>query len=70
MSECLLDCAFPRRRPAARGVFPDVSPVADAREPLTARQRRTRVVVIAIVIAVILAILIMHMTGAMPKTGF
>jgi hypothetical protein len=41
------------------------------REPLTERQRRVRVLVIAIVIAIVLAILLMHVTGAMPKgTGF
>jgi hypothetical protein len=36
-----------------------------AREPLTARQRRTRVLVIAIVAAVVLAILVLHLTGAL-----
>jgi hypothetical protein len=41
--------------------------VKAAREPLTPRQRRVRVAVIATVIAIVLAILIMHVTGAMPK---
>jgi hypothetical protein len=45
--------------------------VTAGREPLTARQRRVRVLVIAIVIAIVLAILLMHVTGAMPNgTGF
>lgn len=38
-------------------------------QPRTARRRWKLVAVIAIVIAVFLAILITHMTGAMPKTG-
>lgn len=40
---------------------------ADTRVPLTARQRWTRVLVIAIVIAVFLAIVILHLTGTLGK---
>ncbi len=41
-----------------------------AREPVTARQRRTRVLVIAVVIALILAFVILHVTGALgPGTN-
>lgn len=40
---------------------------AGAREPLTARQRRTRLLVIAIVIAAFLAIVILHVTGILGK---
>ncbi len=52
--------------PRYQGTDEDAA-VNAAREPLTARQRRVRVAVVAIVIAVVLAILIMHVTGAMPK---
>ncbi len=42
----------------------------DAREPLTARQRRTRVLVIAVVIAALLAFVILHITGTLgPGTN-
>lgn len=41
-----------------------------AREPLTARQRRTRMLVIAIVIALFLAIVILHVAGVLgPGTN-
>lgn len=41
-----------------------------AREPLTARQRWTRVLVIAVVIAVFLVIVILHATGTLgPGTN-
>lgn len=42
----------------------------DARKPLTARQRRTRVALIAIVIALLLAMVILHITGTLgPGTN-
>ena len=37
------------------------------RKPMTARQRWTRVLVIAVVIAVFLAIVILHITGVLGK---
>jgi hypothetical protein len=44
--------------------------VGSAREPLTARQRWTRVLVIAIAIAVFLAMVILHATGTLgPGTN-
>lgn len=44
----------------------DEDTAADAaREPPTARQRRTRVVLIAIVAALFLVMLILHVTGAL-----
>jgi hypothetical protein len=46
------------------------SGAGSARVPLTARQRWTRVLVIAIVIAVFLAIVILHATGTLgPGTN-
>ena len=39
---------------------------AGAQKLLTTRQRRIRVLAIAIVTAVLLAILLLHVTGAMP----
>ena len=59
----------PGRHPRYHGT--DHEAAAGGREPLTARRRRTRVAVIAVVAAIALAILIMHLTGAMPNgTGF
>jgi hypothetical protein len=54
-------------RPRYRGSDDD----GDApREPLTPRQRRTRVLVIAVVIALLLAFVILHITGALgPGTN-
>jgi hypothetical protein len=40
---------------------------AGAKEQLTARQRRTRLLVIAIVIAALLAMVILHVTGILGK---
>jgi hypothetical protein len=40
---------------------------ADARQPLTARQRRTRLLVIAIVIAALVAMVILHVTGILGQ---
>jgi len=41
-----------------------------AREPLTARQRWARVLVVVIVIALFLAILVLHLTGTLgPGTN-
>ena len=54
-------------RPWYRGSDDD----ADApREPLTARQRRARVLVIAVVIALLLVFVILHITGTLgPGTN-
>jgi len=59
-----------RRHPPYHGAVEDARP-ADAGQQPAARQRRIRVLVMAIVAAVLLAIVIMHLTGAMPTgTGF
>ena len=61
---------MPDHHPRYQGTDEDAA-VTVGREPLTARQRRVRVLVIAIVAAIVLAILLIHLTGAMPKgTGF
>jgi hypothetical protein len=52
--------------PRYQGADEDAAGTAD-REPLAARQRRVRVLVIAIVITIVLAIVLMHVTGAMLK---
>lgn len=55
------------RQPRYRGSDDD----ADApREPLSPRQRRTRVLVIAVVVALLLAFVVLHITGTLgPGTN-
>ena len=62
--------AQPAHYPRYQGADEDTAGTV-GRGPLAARQRRVRVLVIAIVVAIVPAIVLMHLTGAMPKgTGF
>ena len=54
----------PGRQPRYRGTDEDIA--TPARPPRTAGQRRTLVLMITIAIAVVLAIVILHLTGAVP----
>jgi hypothetical protein len=51
-------------QPRYPGTGEDTDPDT-GREPMTAGQRRTRVLVIVIVVAVLLAIVILHLTGTL-----
>ena len=51
-------------QPRYPGTGEDSEPDTD-REPLTASQRRARLLVIVIVVALLLAILILHLTGTL-----
>lgn len=54
----------PGHQPRYHGTDEDIA--APARPPQTPGQRRTRVLVIAIAVALVLAVVILHLTGAVP----
>ena len=55
----------PGHQPHYHGTDEDLA--APARPPRTPRQRRALALVVAIAISVVLAIVILHLTGAIPR---